>query len=116
MRFMVVLLVLIRITVRKLLNSIRHGRYQRSNAACRRPRRYNYTPMWCLDFIFSLGKGLAPAIEGDHGGVRYFSLANWTLWMLIRGKACTLDVEPFVDARPAVEVAAEGDHWFVCKF
>jgi hypothetical protein len=58
---------------------------------------------------------LATAIERDHGGVRYVSLTNWALRMLIGGKGIALYVKPFVDARPAVEVAAEGDHWLMCK-
>jgi hypothetical protein len=58
---------------------------------------------------------LATAIKGNHGGVRYLSLANRALRALIRRKGGALDVKPFVDARPAVQMATESDHWLVCK-
>jgi len=47
--------------------------------------------------------------------VGYFRFANRALGILIWGERGTLDVKPLVDARPAVEMAAEGDDRVIYK-
>lgn len=109
----IVLLILIRVAIWKLLTSaIGGGRHGSLVTTSSWSRWYVHTPTGCLYFGFV--EGLSTAIERDHGGVRYVSLTNWALWVLIRSKGSTLDKEPFVDAGPAVEVATVCDHWLVC--
>ena len=58
---------------------------------------------------------MAPTIQGDQGGGTYNSPADWALSVLIGCKRSALDMEPLVDAGPAIEVATEGDHRFKSK-
>ena len=93
---------LIRITIWKVLTPLRWCCQKGLNTWSRWSWWYKNITRRC--FAFSCG-GMATAIEWDHCAIGYICLANGALWMLIRCKRITLDMEPLVDAWPAVEVA-----------
>lgn len=110
----VVLLVLVGITVWKLLAAIGSTGDQSLDGAGSWSWRDDHVLKGSLAFDLRF-VALAAAVEGNHGGVRYVGLADGALWMLVGGEGGALDVKPFVDARPAVEVAAKGHHGLVGK-
>lgn len=109
------MLILIRITVWKLLAGMRRRRCKSYCTTSWWSWRYYHVPIDRLRFNFSFRNGLSTAIEGNHVGVWYISLANGALRVFIRVERGTLDMYPFVDARPTIEMTAESDNRLMCK-
>lgn len=72
---------------------------------------WNCGPVWDVEaFVLSCWVATATAAEGHQGILGEGGLADGAL---LRG--CGLSLQPLENARPTVEVAAEGDHRIGCK-
>nr|GMC81572.1 hypothetical protein Iba_chr04bCG5250 [Ipomoea batatas] len=75
---------------------------------CTRRRPWRHLQRRQLVFRLRFRQLLAATVKRDHRCVRHFCLANRALEMLIR---TALNIKPLIDAGPAIEMAAECDHW-----